>query len=894
MRWIYKLPLRFRSLFRKDRAEQDLDEELRFHVEKLIEENVAQGMTPEEARYAALREFGGLEQLKEECRDSWGIRMINEFVQDIRYGLRQLRRNPGFTLVAVLTLALGIGANTAIFTVVDAVLLEPLPYKDPQRLVLVRERVPRILPEPVALPAPDVVTLERESHSFSAVGAFQNQQRDLTGGGAPERINVARVTANLFPLLGVRPLLGRLFTQQEDEPDRHVVLLSYNLWQERFGGDKQILGKTVALDRKSHVVVGVMPPDFSFPFPGVNGSEPAALWVPMGFTPAELADIGDNFNYSTIARLKPGVTLAEANADVSATAHGIQATVYKGLSGFTLEASASPLKDVIVQRVRPLIAILMGAVTLLLLIACINVAGLLFVRAADREKEMAIRSALGASRFRVVRGLLTESLLLGIGGGACGLLLSVWGLKLVVSLAPIALLHTRPVNLNGQALAFAVMISAATGLAFGLLPALGLSRANLSHPLSEGRRTTGGTGRQRTRSVMVIGEIALSLMLLAGAGLLIRSFEQMRDTDPGFMPQRVLTATVALDSTAYSNATLVRSFYQQLIERMASLPTVRAAGAATDLPLESNWNHLFTVEVHPRQPSGRSPMSDHTVVTGRYFQSLRIPLLRGRFFTPEDRIGTMRVIIVSEGLAKRYWPGEDPIGKRIKWGPSESHSPWMTVVGVVGNVKHGALDSPTQPHTYEPLAQLNDSAVDKIARVLHLTVLCTGDPAGLGNLMRHQVQALDPAVPVTTVRTMDAVLASSISPRRFTTLLMSAFAAVALLLASIGLYGLIAYTVRQRTHEIGIRMALGAERKAVVKMVVWQGLKLVLVGVSIGVVGALALTRFLTSLLYGVTPTDPLTFVAVSLILIAVALAACYIPARRAAKVDPMVALRYE
>jgi putative ABC transport system permease protein len=894
MRWIYKLPLRVRSLFRKKRVEQELSDELRFHLEKLIEENVAKGMSAEEARYAALREFGGIEQLKEECRDSWGVRLASEIGQDVRHGLRQLRRNPGFAAVAVLTLALGIGANTAIFTVVDAVLLQPLPYKDPQRLVLVRERIPRILPDPVALPAPDVVTFERESHVFSAITAFQNQQHDLTGGGTPERINVARVTASLFPLLGVHPLLGRLFTPQEDEPDQRVVLLSYNLWQERFGGDKQIVGKTVSLDRKSHVIVGVMPPGFSFPLPGMSGSEPAALWVPMGFTPAELRDVGDNFDYTTIARLKPGVTLAEANADISATAHGIQATVYTGLSGFTLEATASPLKDVIIQRVRPLIAILMGAVTLVLLIACINVAGLLFVRAADREQEMAIRLAMGASRFRVVRGLLTESLLLGITGGACGLFVSVWGLKLLVSLAPIALLHIRPLRLNGQALVFAVMISAGTGLIFGLLPALGLSRGNLSHPLREGRRATGGAVRQQTRSVMVIGEIALSLMLLAGAGLLIRSFEKMHDTDPGFAPQRVLTATVALDSTAYGNATLVRSFCQRLLERVASLPTVQAAGASTDLPLESNWNHLFTVEEHLRQPSGRSPMSDHTVVLGRYFQSLSVPLLRGRLFTPDDRAGTMPVVIVSEGLAKRYWAGEDPIGKRIKWGPPESKSPWMTVVGVVGNVKHRPLDTPTQPHTYQPLSQLNDSAVESIARVLHLTVQCKGNPAGLADVLRRQVQALDPAVPLTTVRTMDEVLASSISPRRFTTLLMSTFAAVALLLASIGLYGLIAYSVRQRTHEFGIRMALGAEKREVLRMVIGQGFRLALIGLAIGLVGAFTLTRFLTSQLYGVTPTDPLTFITVSLILIAVALLACYIPAQRAAKVDPMVALRYE
>ena len=885
---------KFSGLFRKRKLERQLDEDVRAHLDMLTEENVRKGMAPEEAHYTAQRQFGNVASMKEDCRERWGIRIIEELVQDVRYGLRQLRRNPGFTFVAVLTLALGIGASTAIFTVMDAVLLKPLPYKDPQRLVLIRESIPRILPEPVALPAPDVVTFEQQSHSFSAIGAFQNQQRDLTGGGGPERISVARVTASLFPLLGVHPLLGRLFTKQEDAPNQRVVLLSYNLWQERFGADKNILGKTVALDRKSHVVVGVMPPGFRFPFPGVNGSEPAALWIPMGFTPAELADIGDNFNYSTIARLKPGVTRAEANADVSATAHGIQSVVYKGLSGFTLEASASPLKDVIVRRIRPLIAILMGVVSLLLLVACINVAGLLFIRASEREKEMAIRSVMGAGRFRVVRGVLIESLLLAVAGGACGLFVSTWGVKLLISLSPIALLHVQSIGLNVQALAFALMISAGTGLSFGLLPAVGLSHSSLNHHLGGGPRATAGVGRRQTRSVMVIGQIALSLIMLAGAGLLVRSFEKMRDTDPGFVPQRVLTATVSLDSTAYGNATLVRSFYQRLLERVASLPAVQAAGASTDLPLGSNWNHLFTVEDHPLQPSGRSPMSDHTVVTGNYFQSLRIPLMRGRFFTPDDQAGTTRVVIVSEGLAKRYWPGEDPIGKRIKWGPPESHSPWMTVVGVVGNVKHAPLDSPTRPHTYQPLSQLNESAVDHVARVLHLMVLTTGKPAGLAEVLRRQVQTLDPSVPLTAVRTMDVVLSNSISPRRFTTLLVLAFAIVALLLTSIGLYGLIACSVRQRTHEFGIRMALGAEKRDVLGLVMGQGVKLAVIGVAIGIAGALALTRFLSSLLYGVKPTDPITFIVVSLILIVVALVACYTPARRAAKVDPMVALRYE
>jgi predicted permease len=507
---------------------------------------------------------------------------------------------------------------------------------------------------------------------------------------------------------------------------------------------------------------------------------------------------------------------------------------------------------------------------------------------------MAIRAALGAGRFRVVRGLLVESVLLGILAGVLGLLMARWGLSLLVSLAPITLLRTQPINLNGHVLLFSILISLGTGLIFGLLPAFGPSRIDLNGPLKEGGHTSGGAARHRMRSVLVIAEIALSLVLLASAGLLIRSFERVRETNPGFAPQHLLTATVALDRSAYSQASSVRSLYNLFLQRVASLPGVRAVGASTDLPLEANWNHLFTVEEHPRQPSGRSPMGDHSAIAGSYFQTLGVPLIRGRYFTHEDSAGSSRVVIVSEGLAKRYWPGEDPIGKRIKWGPPESHSPWLTVVGVVGDVKQGPLDLPTDPHTYQPLAQLNDSAVEAIAPSLHLAVRAAGDPASLTAAIRAQLRALDPGVPLTGVRTMDTILANSISSRRFTTLLLVAFAVAALLLASVGLYGVIAYAVSQRTHEFGIRMALGAQKSDVLRLVVGQGMVMVLAGVGIGIAGALILTRFLSSLLYGVKATDPLTFVVVPVLLTSVALLACFIPARRATKVDPMMALRHE
>jgi putative ABC transport system permease protein len=883
------------QLFSRRRLYGDLSDEIEQHLEEKIEELVANGMPREEAALAARREFGNLTSLTERSREVWQWPWIENFLMDIRYALRQLRRKPGFTAAAVLTLALGIGATTAIFSVVDSILLRPLPYQNPQQLALIQERLPNVLPKPIPLEAPDVITFERETHAFSALGAFQNEQLDVTGGAPPERLMAARITANLFPLLGVRALIGRSFTKAEDQPNRLVVLLSYGLWQRRFGGDRAILGKTISLDRESYVVVGVMPRDFQFPSPGLRyNNKPADLWVPMGFTAEELKDIGDSFDDTAIARLKPGVTLPEANADLSAIAHGIQATLSKGYPGLRLEAQALPLKNIVVRQVRPLLLILMGAVALVLLIACVNVASLLFVRAAEREKEIAVRAALGAGRLRVARGLLAESVLLGILGGACGLVIAVGGMRLLVSLTPMTLLRTAPIGLNLQVLGFAIAVSVITGLIFGLLPARGLSRLNLNEALKEGSRTSGSAVRHRTRSVLVVAEIALSVALLAGAGLLIRSFERVRDTDPGFAPEHVLTATVPLDSTAYGQPSSVRAFWQQLLERLRSLPGVRGVGASSDLPLGSNWNHLFTVEEHPRQPSGRTPMCDHTIVAGGYFHALGIPLIRGRYFTPDDRAGSLRVIIVSEGLAKKYWPGEDPIGKRIKWGVAEDNAPWLTVVGVVGDVKHGPLDLPTRPHTYQPLEQVNDGAVDGFGRSLRLVVLARGDPTALTATLRAQLRALDPGVPLTQVRAMDSILESSMSPRRFTTLLLVAFAAVALLLASIGLYGVIAYSVGQRTHEFGIRMALGAQKADVLRLVVRQGMILAIIGVGIGIAGALGLTRFLASLLYGVKPTDPLTFIIAALVLAGVALLACYIPARRAAKVDPMVALRYE
>jgi len=811
--------------------------------------------------------------------------------QDLRYAWRQLRRDPGFTAIAVLTLALGIGANSAIFSVVDAVVLHPLPYRDPKQLVLVKERIPMASPEPIPVSAPDVVQLQRENQVFTGAAAFSATGFDLSGQTAPERVVAERVNANLFSVLGTEPAVGRAFSADEDQPGHLVAMLSYGLWQRRFGSDAHIIGQTITLDRFPYTVVGVMPKTFSFPLPGMAQGEPADVFVPMAFTHDELTAIGDNFNFSVMARLKPGVSVAQADADLQTVAHRILETYPAEFrNSAKLEALAQPLTDQVVGNARTLLWLLLGAVGFVLLIACANVANLLLSRAADRQRELAVRRALGAKSIQLFRQWTVESMLLAAMGAGLGLALAFWTTRTLVYLMPASIPRANEIGLNLPVLAFTVGLAVITGLVFGVVPAFAAEQAALSDALKEGGRSAvQGPQHHRMRSMLVVTEIALSMVLLVGAGLLVRSFQRVLETNPGVQSEHVLTASLNLPSAHYTASTQVRSFYRELMLRLEQLPGVKTAGASTDLPLEGSWLEIFTPEGYQAPAGAGLNTCYNSVILGDYLQTIGAPLLRGRFFTEQDKLDSTPVMIVSDSFAQRYWPNQDPIGRRIKQGPPESTDPWITIVGVVGDVKQSSLDTATAPHSYRPFAQY-----DPPARALAVAVRATGDDASVASQLRVAVWGLDRELAVAQVRTLDQVIHESTASRRFTLLLLTGFALLAVALAAIGIYGVIAYAVVRRTHEIGIRLALGAHGSDVLRLVVGQGLRLAIVGTVIGTAAALFFTRLLASLLFEIRPTDPITFASGMFFLATIAILASYIPARRAAKVDPVEALRYE
>lgn len=815
-------------------------------------------------------------------------------IKDIRYALRMLMRAPGFTTVAVLALALGIGANTAIFSVVDAVVLKPFPYKDPGRLMLIGENIPKLGGRFLTVPAPDTIDFQKQTSSFESVGAFHNEIYEMSGRGLPQEILAARIGATVFPLLGVNPMIGRTFTAEEDQPGRLVAILSYGLWQRSFAGDRNAIGQKVTLSRQDYTVIGVMPKQFSFPTPGIQYAEPADLWVPMALTPEEIEHRGDNFDYLVIARLKAGVTQAQAFQDVNAVAARILDLYPAQIrSQFNLTGELVPLSDVALGKVKLLAWLLLGAVALVLLIACANVANLLLARAADRQKEIAVRLALGAGRIRLLRQFMTESILLALIGGAAGLVLAGWGTGVLASLAPPTLPRADQIGMNGTVLIFTIVVSLATGIIFGTAPAFAASSVHFNDTLKEGGRgNSEGVGRRRLRAAVVISELAFATVLLVGAGLLIRSFARVRETNPGFRPQSLITMSVSLPQIAYSKGAQVQAFYTSLLDKVRAIPGTESVGFSTDLPLKSGWSKLFTPEGYTPAADAKLNMCRNSMVMGNYLGTLGVPLIHGRLFDDQDRAGAQPVVIISDSIAKQFWPNQDPIGKRLKWGPPEGVSPWMTIVGVVGDVKPGALDAETQPHTYEPYLQADSDAApigtDKIA-------IRTSSPTGvIVDSVREAVSRLDSQLAVANIKTMNQIIDTSIAPRRFNTSLLIIFAAAALLLSAVGIYGVISYSVSQRRHEIGVRMALGAESGAVIFMVLRQGMLMALIGVGIGLIGSLGLTRFLETLLYEVKPVDPITMGSVGLGLIAIACLASYVPAFRATRVDPALALRSE
>lgn len=874
--------------------ENEIVEELAQHLEEVYERSLKGGASEAEARQSALLELAGDELLHDIRRSKKPFRetpsveksgrsnLLSDFQYDLRFALRILLKNPGFTIVAVIALALGIGANTAIFSVVNTVLLRPLPYKDPERLVMVWEDASKT-GYPRDTPAAGNYSDWRDQNQvFEGMAAFSDESFNLTGAGDPERLEGIRVSANLFPLLGVEPQVGRVFTAAEDQPNsQRVVLLSYGLWQRRFGGDPNIAGKPLTLNGESYVVVGVMPARFQFP------TSDNQLWVPIAFTAQEAADREIKF-LEVVARLKPGITLEQAQADMSTIAGRLQQQYPE--TNVDIGAAVTSLHEHLVGDIKPALLILLGAVGLVLLIACANVASLLLARAAVRQKEIAVRVALGARRLRLIRQFLTESLLLSTLGGVVGLAVAYIGLVLLKTFIPEDILQASEISIDLKVLGFTLFVSVATGLIFGLAPAIQALRFKQSETLKEGGRdaATGGSGK-RLRSLLVTAEVAISLVLLIAAGLLINSFVRLRNVDPGFRSDNLLTMRIAMPLSKYLDRPRRIGFYHDLLQRVQSLAGVRSVAITSNLPLYRQGNSM-SVRIHgrPELPPAQQPVVVTRIVSPAYFDTMTIPVLNGRKFTDRDVDTTPRVALISETMARTFWPGEDPVGKRFGIGEIESDQSWINIIGVVKDVRQLELTADPKPQAYLPYLQFG------FFEPRDLVVKTDVDPVSLAATVRKAVWEIDKDQPVSNTQTMEAILADSIARQRFSMVLLAIFAGVALVLAGVGIYGVMSYSVAQRTREIGIRMALGAQTAAVLKLALAYGMKLVIIGVAIGLVAAFALTRLMSTLLFGVTATDPITFTLISLLLIGVAALASYIPARRATKVNPIIALRYE
>ena len=809
---------------------------------------------------------------------------MDTLFQDIRYAFRMLAKKPGFTIAAVLAISLGIGANTAIFSVVNAVLLRSLPYKDPDRLAVIFSNKQGAVRGSGSASYLDAVDWRKQSQSFEEMAMFHNAGYTLTGGGEPERINGARASAEFFPLLGVEAVEGRTFRPEEDKPGaERVAVISHELWERRFGRDAGLIGQKLTLDGQSYTVVGILPPHFRFPVE-VGDAE---IWSPAVHDGEVIEQRGAHY-LKVVGRLKPGVTVGEAQAEMDAIAARLEQQYPDENTGRVV--SLAPLYEHLVGSIRRSLLILLGAVGLVLLIACFNVANLMLARAASRAKEIAIRTALGASRKRVVRQLLTESLLLAIIGGGAGLLLALWGIELLIALGPTDIPRLNDISIDGPVLWFTFAASVMTGIIFGLAPALKASKPDLNESLKEGGRgTSENFNRHSLRNTLVVAQMAFTLMLLVGAGLLVKSFLKLQQVDPGFAsPENVMTMRISLPSR-YEENEQSAAFIKQVTERVGNVPGVESVGAISVIPLAgTNIRTTFNIKKRPF-PANQEPPIELRAVTPNYFRAMGVPVLKGRPFNEQDVKGKPGAIIISDTMARQYWPAEDPLGQVVSIGVSvsENEPTEWEIVGIVGNVKHFSLDTEPVPEMYVPHAQQPWTSMTLVAR-------SQSDPRALIDPIRSQVLAVDHDQPVSNIRTMGEVVASSIAQQRFYMLLLSLFAVMALVLAAVGIFGVMSYSVTERTREIGIRMALGAQTRDVLRFIVGQGVMLAMIGVVIGLAGALLLTQFMAKMLYEVKAFDPVTFIVISLLLVGVALLACYIPARRATKVDPMVALRYE
>ena len=877
MRWWHELKYLVRRLNRK-RAEQEAEEEIQTHLELETHEKIEEGHSLEEARYAARRAFGSVAISKEESRAIWGFGSVEALWQDLRFGARMLLKQPGFTLIAILTLALGIGANTAIFSIVNAVLLRPFPYQDPESLMVLQENISGMVNNTVSYPNfADWRAQNTLCDSIVAVRA--NESFNLTGTGEPERLQGRIVSAEFFSTLGIKLFVGRGFLAEEDRPGATpAVILSYELWQRRFGADPSLIGQQLTLNNQSFTVVGVTPPNFQF---GIE----ADVTVPIGLQAERFRTRGGDPGIIVVARLKPHVSTEQALTELNLIAARLEQQYPETNKGRRVRMT--PLHESIVGPVRQPLLILLGAVGLVLLIACANVANLLLVRASARQKEMAVRVALGASRTTIIRQLLTESILLAALGAGLGILLAFGGTSLIAAQMPDGIPRLQQSQVDAPVLIFTLVISLLTGLLFGLVPALQASRPNLTEGLKEGER--GSSGRRLwLRSALVAGEIALTLTLLVGAGLLIQSFRRVLQVDPGFNPRNLLMMQVSVNNP---DGQQVANFFEQLQQKVRSLPGVKSVAVSNGLPFANANRPIFIIEGRP-DANDKSSGIRYTV-SPDYFQTLGIELIKGRTFTAQDTRDSQRVIVIDELLAQQYFPNEDPLGKRLKHGPD---TPSLEIVGIVRHVKQDSLDGQAtdQAQFYTNFNQISLQGMPSNVRRINLLVRTEVEPLSLASAVRGQVAALNKDQAIFNVRTMEQVLAQSLAPRRFSMMLLMVFAVVALGLASLGIYGLMSYAVAQNAREIGVRMALGAEVSDVLKLVIGQGMKLVSIGLAVGLVMAIAMTRFISALLFDVSATDPSTFIVIALLLTVVALLACYLPARRATNVDPLVVLRSE
>jgi predicted permease len=894
MRWRYKLPLRLRSLFRKKRVDQELSEELRFHLERLIEDEVAKGMAAEEARYLALRELGGIEQIKEECRDMRRVNYVEDLLRDFGFGLRQLRRNPGFTAVAVITLALGIGANTAIFSMVNSIMLRALPYRQPQQLYVINESVRQWVgnsPWGAYFPvnAGNFLLWQHECPAISVMALIGPATLNMTGKGMPRQVRGLRVSADLFSIMGIRPQLGRVFLPEEDQLGRdHEVILTAQFWQQVYNSDRQVIGKSITLDNLPYTVVGIMPENFRFPQLPQLGNETPELFKPIGFEPWNLWSGLGGFNFLAVARLKAGANPQQALAQLNVVEARIarKGDAKRGIAPGEVDLSAilRPLKTVILGPAQRALWMLMFAAAFVLLIICVNLANLTLVKNVGRAHEVAIRSALGATSRRLVRQFFAEGFLLATAGGGLGLLFAVGALQLLVRNAPVNIPRLGAVHISLPVLLFTMVIAVATALLFALLPALRLAGVRPLDALKTlGPATTGTHASARLRAGLVIGEIALCGILLAGALLLIESLRHVARANQWMDEEHVLAADLALPPNETRSTQQVSEFLSKVLERVRAIPGVRSAGFTSALPLlgPSFGDEIDVRELPP--PPGKREIGQFRFVSPGYFQTINLPLVRGRFLSEDDR--GKNVALISQSVVRKFLHGRDPVGMHLLWSGNGTPEP-RDIIGEVGDVRN-ASDEPPTPAVYLPTWTFYQTSETLVVRTAM-------NPRDAAASIRRASWSVDPQVAIPRERTLKTIVMTSEATRRYETLLGTIFAVFALVLAAVGLYGVISYSVSQRTHEIGIRMALGAQRSDVLKMVIRDGLKLVVLGIASGIAGAFGLARLISNLLFGVKPDDPLTFALVAFVLLVVGFLATYAPANRVTKVDPTVALRYE